>query len=151
LAMKKLEVLYMASLATALALAACSDATSPASRAVLVPVPRVSKIQGPPDSTYNVSAIPLSQVTLQRFTWDTWVTLEAAGTVHLTAKPKLPGANSAYVESGDADASGIIDHHPGPCVLSLSVQDAYDYLPGFGDCGGPVKTDTLLSKRLQSP
>jgi hypothetical protein len=149
--MRKREVFCIASLAIAAVVAGCSDATSPASRAVLVPVPRVSKIQGPPDSTYSVSAIPLSQVTLQRLAWDTWVTLEPTGTVHLIAKPKLPGANSAYVESGDADASGIIDHHPGPCVLSLSVQDAYDYLPGFGDCGGPVKTDTLLSKRLQSP
>jgi hypothetical protein len=49
-------------------------------------------------------------------------------------------------------ATGNVDNHTdGVCALGLSMSDNYGPLTSFGNCGAPVKIDTLLSRKLQTP
>jgi hypothetical protein len=129
----------------------CSEVTGPRPSAILVPSPRLSNASGPPDSTFNIPADrgwPPAQIPLITFPYDTWVTLASPGSVTLNAKPPLPGASTNYVLGGPAPATGIVDNHTdGVCVLNLNVKDNYGNLPSFGQCGAPVKIDTLLTRK----
>jgi hypothetical protein len=152
--MKTLEVACLASFALVVAVVACTDTLAPASRPVLVPAPRISKVvNGPPDLTFSIPADrgwPPTQFHIAQFPYDTWVTLESPGTVVINAKPKLSSYTGAYVDSGTAaGANGVSAVNV--CALNFTVQDGYGTLPNFGNCGSPLKVDTILSKGLQTP
>lgn len=150
--MNKLKVAQALGVSLLLAGLRCSEETGPRSGAILVPSPRLSNVSGPPDSTFWIPADrgwPPAQIPLINFPQDTWVTLESPGQVYLIAAPKLPGASSYYIfPSRYVPATGGVDHHPdGNCYLGLNVKDNYGILPPFGDCGGAVKVDTLLTRK----
>lgn len=146
--------LYLVAIVAAATGVGCHDVESPLNHATPVPV-RAAKVGASgPDSTFTIAGDrgwPPTQTPMIQFPWDTWVTLEASGTVHLNAKPKLPNGGGNYVQAGDFGATGGVDHHNGVCFLNLNLQDNYGNLSSFGQCEATPKIDTILSRKLQAP
>jgi len=133
---------------------ACRDIAGPSPARPPAPT-RVSTTLGAPDMSYFVMSDMWYTRTLSQFPWDTWVTLEATGSVTLVATTPISGHSSYYVfPGGPVGVTGRIDPHPNgetPCVLNLSLSDGYGPMPSWGPCEAPAKIDTVLYRRLAAP
>jgi hypothetical protein len=131
---------------------ACHDTVGPVARSIPLPTHARMTVGPPPPRTYLVYSSPGGGVALSQYSYDTWVTLVPSGSIDLIALGTIPGASPYYVTGGGIGVNGKIDQHPdAPCVLNISLSDGYGPLSSWGVCGGPVKIDTVLFRKLQAP
>src|SRR3989442_15839560 len=102
--MNKSKISVLPATVIALAAMGCHDVEGPVARSLPVPSHLSRTVVGPPDATFSVPAVRGSPAPtntyLMQFPWDTWVTIEATGTVQLNALPPIYGASPNYVYPG---------------------------------------------------
>jgi hypothetical protein len=149
--MTESQTAILTATAAAMIVIGCADVNAPLARS-LQPPRAVSKTVGAPDESFSVPAdrgFPPTKTYLTQFPWDTWVTLEATGSVSFTRQPPIPGASPSYTAlypGRSAGATGVVDPYGDPCVMSLIPGDGVTNMTSFGICGAAPKIDTVLSK-----
>src|SRR2546423_7725860 len=97
--MTRSRVTWLIGIALGVGIGGCHEINEPIAQRLPVPTTVTKTVGSPPELTISVSGargFPPTRNYLLSYPWDTWVTLEAAGTVSFGRKPPIPGASPNY-------------------------------------------------------